>query len=176
MTVNHEAVIRSLEKNDVSVMLEIIADCRREYGLEGRVSSLLEPGDIMMLDGYRRPRSAYFVAVVGGRVVGGGGIAPLAGYEDSTCELQRMYLQSSYRGLGIGLHLVRACFQAAAHFRFQKCYAETIREMTTALAFYERCGFRSLNAPLGRTGHGHNDRWLLIDISATIPNGVPARG
>jgi putative acetyltransferase len=166
MSVQNQVFIRPLEAPDVSAILEIIRACRREYGLEGRVRSILETSDYAIFDLYRQHRSNYFVAIAGGDVVGGAGIAPLADGHRETCELQRMYLRPANRGLGTGRLLLAACIQSAHRFTFERCYLETISEMTAAVAFYQQNGFRSLAAPLGRTGHSHNDRWMMLDIRA----------
>jgi putative acetyltransferase len=97
-------------------------------------------------------------------VVGGAGIAPLAGADPLTCELQRMYLRADARGQGIGEALLKECLATARRFLFVRCYLETIAQMRHALAFYGRNGFEALTAPLGRTGHHHNDRWMMRPI------------
>lgn len=156
--------LRRLEAPDVHVVLDVIDSCRREYGLEDRVSAILEPADRNLYETYADRRSAYFVASVDGEVVGGAGISRLAGTDGSICELQRMYLRRGRRGEGIGHALLQHCVQAARHFGYGQCYAETIAGMETAIALYESHGFRHLQAPLGVTGHGHNDRWLLLGL------------
>jgi putative acetyltransferase len=118
-----------------------------------------------LLEHYRRRRAAYFVAVDGGSIVGGAGIAPLVGSDARTCELQRMYLRRENRGLRIGRHLLASCLQAALQRGFTRCYAETVSEMEGAIAFYARNGFRALGGPMGLTGHSHNDRWMLLEFS-----------
>jgi hypothetical protein len=40
------------------------------------------------------------------------------------------------------------------------------RVMSAAIAFYERNGFRRLAAPIGETGHIHNDRWMMLGLGA----------
>lgn len=149
--------IRRLQQSDVYEILDIIGSVRREFGLAARVASLLEPSDYALLDISRHRRSAYFVAVVDNHILGGAGVFPLANEEWGTCELQRMYLRSQHRGRGIGQDLLNACLEAARFFGFERCYAETVSEMSTAIAFYERNGFRRLAAPIGETGHSHND-------------------
>ena len=94
--------IRPLERSDVPAMLAIIRDARAEYGLGTRVESLLEPADLALYDTYQRQRALYSVALLDGEVVGGAGVAPLAGADPLTCELQRMYLRRDARGRGIG--------------------------------------------------------------------------
>jgi putative acetyltransferase len=164
--------IRLVEPADVPALLTIIADSRAEYGLAERGVELLESADRALYETYQRQRSLYFVAVSrvavsGGEIVGGAGIAPLAGADPLTCELQRMYLRRDARGRGIGNALLDHCLKAARQLLFVRCYLETISQMQPALQFYGRNGFRELQAPLGRAGHSHNDRWLVRPLRAT---------
>lgn len=158
-------VVRRLIPADVPAMVSIIEAARREYGVQRRIQSVLEPADLDLHTAYRGPRSDYFVATHAGVPAGGGGIAPLAGAGEETCELQRMYLSARHRGKGVGKLLLNECLHRAANLRFRKCYAETISEMKAAIRFYEANGFRRLSAPLGSSGHGHNDCWLLLDLA-----------
>jgi putative acetyltransferase len=156
--------IRRLQQADVHQLLALISGVRKEFGLTTRVASLLEPNDYAIFDVYRHRRSAYFVAVKDNHVLGGAGIFPLANENWDTCELQRMYLRPEQRGRGIGQGLLDACLETARSFSFERCYAETVSEMSTAIAFYERNGFRRLLAPIGNTGHSHNDFWMLVSL------------
>ena len=165
--------LRRLEAPDVHAVLGIMDACRREYGLADRVQAVLEPSDHRLYDTYGARRSAYFVAMVDDEIVGGAGISRLAGAVSSICELQRMYLRQKSRGKGIGRALLQHCLQAARRFDYRQCYAETLGEMAAALALYDRHGFRRLGAPLGSTGHGHNDRWLILGLQ---PSGAGSLG
>jgi putative acetyltransferase len=165
--------IRLIEPADVPAMLTIIAQSRAEYGLADRVAELLEPADRALYATYQRQRSLYFVAVMDGVVVGGAGIAPLNGADPLTCELQRMYLHRDARGRGIGAALLERCIKAARQFLYVRCYLETISQMQLALAFYARNGFRDLQGPVGETGHGHNDRWLMRPLRASARAWTP---
>jgi putative acetyltransferase len=159
--------IRRLQQADVHAVLEIVRSVRTEYGLAARVEDVLEDSDYALFETYRRRRTAYFVALDEGEIVGGAGIAPLANGNWLTCELQRMYLRPQKRGTGIGQMLFDECIAAAQSLGFAHCYAETISPMKTALAFYERNGFRFLDGPVGGTRHDHNDRWLMLQLSAS---------
>jgi putative acetyltransferase len=161
---NHSWQIRRLQQPDVPQLLELISGVRREFGLATRVASLLEPDDYEILDVYRHRRSAYFVAVMDKYVLGGAGIFPLADGDWGTCELQRMYLRPQHRDRGIGQGLLNSCLETARSLSFERCYAETVSEMSAAIAFYERNGFRRLSAPIGETGHSHNDYWLMLAL------------
>jgi putative acetyltransferase len=163
--VNNDSLqIRRLQQSDVHQLLDLISGVRREFGLATRVASLLEPNDYAILDVYRHRRSAYFVATKDNHVLGGAGISPLANEAWGTCELQRMYLSPLHRGRGVGQGLLDACLDTARSFGFERCYAETVSEMSTAIAFYWRNGFRQLPAPIGNTGHSHNDFWMMLSM------------
>lgn len=157
-----------LAEQHVAAVVAVIDRSRREYGVDQRVESVIEPADRDLFRTYSRPRSCYFVALQGDTVVGGAGISPLAGYEPSICELQRMYLDAAHRRHGAGHRLLLSCLQAARGFGYQQCYAETIQPMRQAIRFYESHGFVQLAAPIGDTGHSHNDCWLIRDLSATL--------
>jgi len=158
MTPPNRLQIRLIEPADVPALLTIIADARAEP---------LEPADRELYATYQRQRSLYFVAVMDGKIVGGAGIAPLAGTDPLTCELQRMYLRNDVRFRGIGNALLQQCFKAARQFLYVRCYLETVTQMHEALEFYGRHGFRDLNTRLGEIGHGHNDRWMVRPLRAS---------
>jgi len=159
--------IRLLEPADVPPLLTIIADSRAEYGIGDRGVELLEPADRALFETYQRQRSLYFVALSGGEVVGGAGVAPLKGSDPLTCELQRMYLRRDARGRGIGEALLKRCLAAARQLLYVRCYLETVKQMQPALQFYGRHGFHDLKSPLGDTGHQHNDRWMMRPLRAS---------
>ncbi|WP_163362824.1 GNAT family N-acetyltransferase, partial [Escherichia coli] len=46
------------------------------------------------------PLSAYYVAEKNGELIGGAGIFPTEGLPANTCELVKMYLHKSARGMG----------------------------------------------------------------------------
>jgi putative acetyltransferase len=170
--------IRPIELADVPALLDIIADTRREYGIGERGVELLEPSDHAIHATYQRQRTLYFVALRDGEVVGGAGVAPLSGADPLTCELQRMYLRADARGRGIGDALLERCLAAARQFLYVRCYLETVTRMQEAIEFYGRHGFRDLQAPLGRTAHPHNDRWMIRALRASARESIeriPAR-
>jgi putative acetyltransferase len=164
--------LRPIEPADVPALLDIIANTRREYGLADRGVEVLEPADHALFATYQRQRTLYFVALLGGQIVGGAGVAPLAGADPLTCELQRMYLRRDARGRGIGDALLERCLAAARQFLYVRCYLETITQMQAALEFYGRHGFRDLSAPIGHTGHEHNDRWMMRTLRASARESV----
>ena len=162
---NHETyTIRHLDKRDLTDILSIIYEVRTEFELAERVETVLEPADTVMFSHYQHPGAAYFVVSMGARVVGGAGIARLAGVRPEICELQRMYLRPNHRKRGLGQRLLNSCLIESTRLGYQYCYAETVAEMTDAIRLYRNNGFVELQSPMGDSGHVHNDRWLILSL------------
>jgi putative acetyltransferase len=146
--------IRPIEPRDDVAMASIIRAVMPEFGAVGCGFAINDPEVDWMSRAYAEPRSAYFVVARDGVVLGGGGVAPLAGGEDDVCELRKMYFLPQARGQGAGAALMLRCLDAARGFGFRRCYLETLGGMDAAMKLYERSGFTRIAAPLGATGHG----------------------
>ena len=97
-------------------------------------------------------------------MLGGGGIAPLAGTDADVCELRKMYFLPDARGRGLGERMLRRCLDAARERGFRRCYLETLTGMDAAQKLYGRMGFKPLCAPLGNTGHFGCDRHYVLEL------------
>jgi putative acetyltransferase len=118
-----------------------------------------------MSKAYNAPRSAYYVVELEGQVLGGGGIAPLEGATNPRiCELRKMYFLPALRGLGAGQALLDTCLAKARDYGFELCYLETVVGMDSAMALYQKAGFRSLDKPMGDTGHGGCNRFYAKSL------------
>lgn len=158
------ATIRPIEQADDAAIAAIIRTVMPEFGACGSGFAINDPEVDWMSRAYAAPRSAYFVVEDGGRVVGGGGIAPLEGGDGDTCELRKMYFLPQARGRGAGARLMARCLQAARDAGFRRCYLETLTGMDAAMRLYERSGFRRIAGPLGDTGHGGCNTFYLLDL------------
>ena len=156
--------IRPIAPADDADVARIIRTVMPEFGAVGEGFAINDPEVDWMYRAYSAPRSAYFVVEVGGRVVGGGGVAPLEGGDADTCELRKMYFLPDARGLGAGRALIDRCLDAARAFGFKRCYLETLCGMDAAIRLYERTGFRRLPGPLGNTGHGGCNTCYALDL------------
>lgn len=145
-------------------MANIIRTVMPEFGATGSGFAINDPEVDWMSRAYAEPRSAYFVVERDGNVIGGGGVAPLTGGDEGTCELRKMYFLPEARGIGAGAAMMDRCLRAAREFGFRQCYLETLRGMDAAKRLYERTGFRRLDAPLGATGHGGCNAFYLLDL------------
>lgn len=146
-------ILRPIAAADDAAVAAIVRETLAEFGACGAGYAGSDPEVDAMSTAYAQPRSAYYVIELDGDVVGGGGIAPLAGGDDDVCELRKMYFRPALRGRGAGAALMARCLDAARGFGFRGCYLETLSGMDAAQRLYARSGFRRLDAPMGATGH-----------------------
>ena len=145
--------LRLAQPADDGAIASIIRSVMPSFGACGPGFAINDPEVDAMSSAYRRPRAAYFVVEQAGRIVGGGGIAPLEGGPFQTCELRKMYFHRELRGLGVGAALLDHLLAEARRYGFARCYLETLSNMADARRLYERRGFVRLDAPMGKTGH-----------------------
>ncbi|MCC7097645.1 MAG: GNAT family N-acetyltransferase [Thermomonas sp.] len=155
-------VLRPIRSSDDAAVAAIIRAVMPSFGACGDGFAINDPEVDWMSRAYAPPRHAYFVVERDGRVLGGAGVAPLAGADASICELRKMYFLPEARGIGAGTAMMTRCLEAARGFGFSQCYLETLTGMDAAMRLYERSGFQRIDAPLGATGHGGCDRFYRL--------------
>ncbi len=156
--------IRPIEQRDDVAIATIIRSVMPEFGAVGDGFAINDPEVDFMQRAYAIPRAAYFVVERDGVVAGGGGVAPLIGGEEDTCELRKMYFLPELRGLGAGQQVIERSLDVARGFGFRRCYLETLCGMDAAMRLYERNGFARIASPLGATGHGGCDIFYLREL------------
>lgn len=156
--------IRKIQPTDSPAMATIIRTVMPEFGANRPGFALFDKAVDNIHAAYDRPQSIYFVCEQGGKIVGGGGIAPLEDGGTGVCELQKMYFLPEGRGKGSGQKILSECLQAARALGFTFCYLETFNTMTGAMKLYERNGFKKLPGPLGNTGHFACDTFYGIEL------------
>ena len=159
-----EPTIRPIEPADDPAVAAIIRSVMPEFGAEGDGFAITDPEVDGMHAAYGGERAAYFVVELDGRVLGGGGVAPLEGGDEGLCELRKMYFLPELRGRGVGRRMLTLCLDAARARGFGRCYIETLNGMDAAMGLYESFGFERLPAPLGDTGHHGCDRYYVRDL------------
>ena len=156
--------IRPIRPQDDAAVAAIIREVMASFGATGPGYSSSDAEVDAMSVAYDGARAAYFVLEEDGRVVGCGGIAPLAGADADVCELRKMYLLPAARGRGLGQMMLDRCLAAARGRGYRRCYLETLSAMDAAQALYAKAGFRRLDAPLGATGHSGCNRHYLLEL------------
>lgn len=162
-----ELKLRPIEPRDDTAVAAIIRQVMPEFGAGGAGFAIHDPEVNGMSAAYARSGRAYWVVEdASGRVLGGGGIAPLDGGDPSVCELRKMYFLPEARGHGAGERLLRQALAFAREAGYATCYLETLAGMEQAQKLYRRLGFQPLPRPMGATGHFGCDRWYALDLRA----------
>jgi putative acetyltransferase len=156
--------IRLIRKQDNSQIARVIRDVMTEFQAVGDGYSIGDAEVDDMYGNYRNQRSCYHVVERDSRIVGGGGIGPLKGGDEFTCELRKMFFLPDTRGIGLGRRLLMRLLDEARKRGYKKCYLETLDRMWQANELYRKNGFELLDKPLGKTGHCSCDRWYCLTL------------
>ncbi len=157
--------IRPIAPEDNAAIAAVIRAVSAEYGLTAdKGYGVADPNLDALHETYQGEQSRYWV-IEGpdGAILGGGGIAPLAG-ETGTCELQKMYFLPALRGLGLGRRLVLQALAEARALGYLRCYLETTADLREATSLYESLGFEHLPGPLGCTGHDACEICMVLEL------------
>ncbi len=144
--------VRLIEQQDNAGIAAVIREVSAEHGLTAdKGFAVADPILDTLFEVYNKPRSAYWVVEMDGEIVGGGGVSQLAGGDNETAELQKMYLSSVLRGKGLAKKIVQMSLEFAKQQGYIRCYLETTKDLQAAIKLYEKLGFEFIDAPLGNT-------------------------
>ncbi len=156
--------IRPIRREDDPEIAKLVRAVLEEFGGTGPGYAIHDAELDSMFRAYQPSRCKYWVVLRNGRVVGGAGFAPLDHGDEETCELRKMYFYPECRGVGLGARMVQMILEEAKKCGFTRCYLETLCRMDRAQRLYDRFGFRTLDAPLGNTGHHACDAWRVREL------------
>ena len=163
MHLNHK--MGPIAQPDNPAIAKIIRQCLEEFGANKPGTVYYDATTDALYELFtENPLSAYFIARLNDKIIGGGGIFPSAALPEDTCELVKMYLLPEARGTGIGAALINLCMDTARSKGFKKMYIETMPELKRAISVYEKFGFEYLEGPLGNTGHFGCGVWMLKSL------------
>lgn len=156
--------LRKVTPQDDTELASVIRSVLIELGVPKTGTAYADPEVDAMTAAYAKSRSAYFVVEEYGKVIGGGGIAPLQGGEPQVCELQKMYFLPEARGRGLGRQLMEKALLFAVENEFSLCYIETLPYMIAAQKLYRKMGFDYIEGPMGTTGHTNCNVWMTKSL------------
>lgn len=158
-------IIRHIEPKDNAAMANVIRRSLEEFGANRPGTVYYDDSTDHLYELFQsEPLSEYFIAEKDGLLLGGAGIYPTDALAEGTCELVKMYLTPSARGLGLGRTMIAKCLEAAKNKGFTAVYLETMPELKKAVSVYEKFGFSYLDGPMGNSGHNGCDIWMIKHI------------
>jgi len=105
-----------------------------------------DDGQDHLSDFYNHEGRSYFVLLDGEKLVGGIGLAEFEGFPDC-CELQKLYLDDSVKGRGLGYQLIEKVEQEAEALGYKSIYLETHTNLQAAIHIYEKAGYKEIERP-----------------------------
>ncbi len=156
--------IRAVQPADNKELAAILRSILVEMGVPKVGTAYADTALDCMYETYQDEQASYFVVTEYDKILGGAGIAQLANYDGPVCELQKMYLDSSLRGKGVGKLLMQTCLDFAKESGFQQVYLETMPYMEAAQELYVKTGFNYIDGPMGDTGHCACPVHMLKDL------------
>lgn len=156
--------IREIEIQDNGRIAQILRETLIEHGAAKPGTAYFDKSTDHLFEHFQNPNCAYFVAAVDENIVGGVGIYPTDGLPSGVCELVKMYIDKDFRGFGIGKLLLTEAVKYAKSLQYSAIYLESMPELDKAVSIYNHMGFKSLDSPLGNTGHFSCPIWMLMEI------------
>lgn len=157
-------MIRPIACEHDPVLFKIIRSNLEASHLNVPGTAYFDP-ELSHLSKYYQNEKAYFVLIVDNQVAGGIGIAPLANIEDCA-EVQKLYVDSSFQGLGFGKILMDTLEDFAQRKGYKRLYLETHSNLKAAIHLYEKLGYALIEKP-PFVIHSTMDRFYIKDIGST---------
>ncbi len=161
---NSNIQIRPIEQKDNKDIAKVIRGALEEFGANKPGTVYFDPTTDALFELFNTSGSYYYIATIDNKVVGGAGIFPTENLPKGTCELVKLYLHKDARGTGLGKQLLNTAMQWAKENGYTQVYLESMPELSKAVTIYENVGFQRINQPLGNSGHGGCDIWMVKNL------------
>lgn len=132
--------IRSATNDDRERVAELVFGVLAEYGLEPDPETT--DADLQDIEANYLQRGGLFEVIEdGGNMLGSVGLYPV---NKTTCELRKMYLIPSARGLGLGKYVLERAIARARALGFKQIVLETSSKLVAANQLYNKFGFKPM--------------------------------
>jgi len=154
---------REMTAGDDAAVAKLIRDNLKKYKLDIPGTVYFDDGLDHLSDYYGTGDKRYFVIEdQAGKVIGGIGFARFDFMED-TAELQKLYLDDSAKGSGLGYELISLVEEEMRAAGFKHSYLETHDNLQAAIHIYEKSGYGEIPKPEAVV-HSAMNRFFLKDL------------
>jgi len=149
-------------KQDYNLAAELFKEYVSQLGIDLSFQNFNKELENIAIE-YGRPEGTIFIAYNNKEPVGCFGVRKL---DDSMCELKRMYVRESARGLGVGKQLLDKSIEVGKLLGYSKMRLDTLDTMHAAMSLYRKAGFYEIEPY--RFNPLQGARYFEIDLDATI--------
>lgn len=144
---------RKIEKKDNIEIATLIRAVLTEFGVNQPGTVFTDPTTDALFELFQTIDAYYYLALDNDKIVGGCGLYPTKGLPHGCIELVKFYLDSNYRGHGIGKKLMQLSLDKAKELGYTTVYLESLPQLDKAVGMYEQAGFKHIPERLGESGH-----------------------
>ncbi|MCR4890010.1 MAG: GNAT family N-acetyltransferase [Ruminococcus sp.] len=138
---------REITASDDKAIAALIRNSLKKHGLDIPGTVYFDKELDHLSEYYGKNGRKYFVIENdSGRVVGGIGFAPFDGIKDAA-ELQKLYLEDSAQGAGLGYEMIRFIENEMIKTGFKVSYLETHDNLKAAVHIYIKSGYTETDRP-----------------------------
>ncbi len=155
--------IAEIEVADDAAIAKIVRANLKAKGLDIPGTAYFDTNLDHLSDYYLNDERRYYgILKKDGRVVGGGGMAEMDDIENCA-ELQKLYLDDSVKGRGLGRGLVAFIMDKAREKGYKHIYLETHTNLDIAIKLYRKMGFKEIPRP-DFVVHSTMDTFMIADL------------
>ena len=138
---------REMTKDDNAAVAKLIRKNLKKHKLDIPGTVYFDKGLDQLSDYYGADERRYFVIEdAQEKVIGGVGFAKLD-FMEETAELQKLYLDDSAKGSGLGYELIALIEEKMRDAGYQYSYLETHDNLQAAIHIYEKSGYIEIERP-----------------------------
>ena len=155
---------REMTESDNEAVAALVRDNLKKFGLDIPGTVYFDEGLDRLSDYYGSSERRYYVMEdESGKVIGGIGFARFEPMED-TAELQKLYLDDSAKGSGLGYKMVDFIEGKMRDAGYKVSYLETHDNLQAAIHIYKKSGYIEIDRP-PEVGHGAMNRFFRKDLN-----------
>jgi putative acetyltransferase len=133
--------VRSWQPEDRQAAADVIKNALAEYGLGWEADGA--DRDVLEIEKYYLARGGEFWVVEDrGEIIGTSAYYPYPHRGEKAVEIRKMYLQSKFRGQGLGTYLLRELERSILARGYDEIWIETASILTAAVKLYEANGYQ----------------------------------